>query len=48
MLTLLLPALFSIWMLNLAALSSIDAEGGTEAVITSTPLALRASVIPRQ
>lgn len=34
--------------LSFAARSSIDAEAGTEAVITSIPLALRASVMPRQ
>lgn len=47
-LTLLPPAFFSISMLNFEALCSIDAEAGTDAVMTSTPLALSASVIPRQ
>lgn len=47
-LTLLPPAFFSISMLNFEALCSIDAEAGTDAVMTSIPLALSASVIPRQ
>lgn len=47
-LTLLPPALLSIALLNFAALSSMEADAGTEAVMTSIPLAVRASVIPRQ
>ena len=47
-LTLLPPAFLSMESLNLAALSSIEADGGTEAIITSMPLAVKASVIPRQ
>ena len=48
MLTLLPPALLSIAVLNFAARSSMEADAGTEAVMTSIPLAVRASVIPRQ
>lgn len=47
-LTLLPPAFLSISVLSRAALCSIEAEGGTVAVMTSIPLARRASVIPRQ
>jgi hypothetical protein len=45
----LFPLAFSaICELSLAALSSILPNAGTEAVITSTPLAARAWVIPLQ
>lgn len=47
-LTLLPPALLSMSVLSFAALSSIEAEAGTEAVMISIPFAPRASVIPRQ
>ena len=48
MLTFLPLAFFSISRLKWRARSSIDAEAGTEVVMTSTPLVLNASAIPRQ
>ncbi len=45
----LLPCAFrSILSPSLAALASMDPEGGTDAVITSVPVAASAAVIPRQ
>ena len=41
-------AFLAILSASLSALASMEPEGGTAATITSTPLADKASVIPRQ